>query len=147
MTEKVRFGIDYLHALIEMNIRSENSSTNALPIGRMLLVIEWGLSDEEQDTASKEFWTAVDNKTLGNFSDAIERLIAYTGDNLEKKAKLLSHLIVITQLDGDISDDERELVFALSNKFDLRRSELLDISEKAVDILNALAWFAKNFEV
>lgn len=144
MNGKVGFGVDFLHAMLETNTRSKESNGNALPIARVLLVIEWGLSAQEQDEANEVFWKKVKDKTLDDFSDAATRLIEHVKNIPEAKSKLLADLILITNLDGDLSEDEKEFVQIFGNMLDFRPSEIVKLADRADDMLNALYWFTNN---
>ena len=146
MSGKLKFGVDYIYAMMEINLRSKIASPNAILLARLLLVSEWGLTVEEQNTAFKEFADAIERQMLDDFSIALHRLVSSFRDDYEAKSKLLLHLIMVTLLDGDVSDDEQTLVFFIGGELDFRRSEILALADRAGDTLGMLQWFMKNYE-
>lgn len=145
MNGKIGFGVDFIHAMLEINGRSNEVSGNALPIARVLLVIEWGLSVEEQDEANKLFWKKDKEKTLDDFSDVATRLVEHVKNAPEAKSKFLADLILITGLDEDLSEDEKNFVQVFGNMLDFRPSEIAKLVDRADHVLNALNWFAKQY--
>lgn len=144
MSGRISFGVDYLHMLMETNYRSTKQSEGTAALARMLLVLEWGLSVDEQDQANQEFWTQFNTESLEHFSVAVDRLTAHVKDIPDAKAKLLTDVIMITKLDLDYSDEEDRLIRALGNIFDFRPSEIEKLFDRAADVLNALSWFTKE---
>lgn len=144
MNGKINFGVDYLHTILETNLRSSKESENAFSLARVLLILEWGLNLNEQDEANSLFWQRIENETLDDFPTAIARLIEHVKDIPDAKSKLLADVILITCLDGDVSDAERGFVQALGEEFDFRPSEIGELAERADDLYSAFAWFANN---
>lgn len=144
MNGKINFGVDFLNAILETNERSKEGSGNALSLARVLLILEWGLSTEEQDEANQLFWKKVNEKSLDDFPDVATRLVEHCKNSPEAKSKLLTDLILITSLDGDLSEDEKGFIQAFGNMLDFRPSEVGKLAERSDDILNAFAWFANN---
>jgi tellurite resistance protein len=144
MNGKVSFGIDFLHAMLETNERSKESNSNVLALARVLLILEWGLNTQEQDEANQLFWKRINDKSLDDFSDVATRLIEHVKNIPEAKSKLLADLILVTGLDGDLSENEKEFIQMFGNMLDLRPSEIGKLAERADDISNAFIWFAKN---
>jgi hypothetical protein len=144
MNGKINFGVDFLHAILETNKRSKESSRNALSLARVLLILEWGLTTDEQDEANQLLWKKDEEKSLDDFLDVATRLVEHCKNSPDAKTKLLTDLILVTSLDGDLSEDEREFIQAFGNMLDFRPSEIAKIAERSDDILNAFSWFANN---
>lgn len=144
MDGKISFGVDFLHTMLETDKRSDVGSPKAHPIAMIMLIMEWGLSLDEVNEANKLFWKKNDDKTLDDFPQAVNRLILYTKDVPDAKSKLVTDMIAISYLDGNVSEDEKKLILALGEMYDFRPSEMAKFSNRAFDILNVLTWVANN---
>jgi len=141
---KISFGVDYFGTMLEVNERSRVVKADALALARVLLVLEWGLTAQEQDEAHNIFWEKVNNLSLDEFHVVANRLIEHVKDMPEAKTKLLTDLMVVARLDGDLSDGERKLIDVFAQYLDFRSSEVQKLFERAADIVNAFAWFAEH---
>lgn len=137
MNGKLGFGIDFLQLLTEINTRSETISYDAATFARLMLVVEWGFSLEDQDSSSEQFWKLFEADALDEISTTVNRIANHFSEAPEEKCKLIADMFVIAILDQDISEKEDELIQYLGQRLHVSEPEIEKLATRANDILEA----------
>ena len=151
MNGKINFGLDFITLLLYIdnlsNISSDKDEGNAIVVADALLVLEWGLSVEEELEVNKIFWKKYEEETLDDFRTVISRVVDNIENAPEAKSRLISNIGTITSLDNDLSDDEAKFIHDFGGALDFSPTEIYDLLGRGVDVLKIFNYIAENFEV
>jgi hypothetical protein len=130
--------------MLETDSRSKVQNQNALLIARLLLVLEWGLSRDEQEESNRKFWAKVKDQTLDDFYSVLTRLLLKFKGMPEAEARLVTDVILVTMLDRDYSNGEQTMITTLGTMFSFTADDIENFASRANGMLNMLFWFANQ---
>ena len=149
MDNWIQYGVDYLRTILEIVLKSdhrtESERENSISVARIILVMDLDFSVEDQNKAINIFFIKVDNNNLEDLGDVLRRLVNTVGGSLRSKEKLILHLFMMAYLDGDITQSQVDYVHTVGRLLDFRQSELNSLSDRGIDKINSLTWFAENY--
>ena len=149
MNPKISFGVDYLHAMDEANMRSagDDYDWTAYKLARIMLCWDWNFSSEEEDEANEIYNEKIKTETREEFPIVAHRLIDHLKSNEEAKRKFLTNMIMINYMDSNITEDEKKLTFNFANDLDFRKSEIAEMAKRAKDLTLVIKWFADDYNM
>jgi hypothetical protein len=148
MNGKISFGVDLI-AILE-GVSGLTSTTPlerflpiAIPIMKALLV-EWGLSLDETEQATKLWAAGVDAEQI-DFEQCLQRVVDHLKENEEARQRLITHLVTIAHLDLAYNDSQKNYVNAIGQQLDMRFSEIQEYVGKGASFAYYLNQFGKGY--
>lgn len=147
MDAKTNFGVDYLNMMALANTTSGGDfNWNAYRLSRLMLCWEWGFTSKEQDEANSKFNDMIEKNLLEDFAPVAGRIVTHLQNNEEAKRRFITDMMMINLMDGNVSEEEKNFTLSFAEDLDFRKSEILQMAERANDLVIALDWYTENYK-
>lgn len=145
MNGKIRFAVDYLNVMFEMNARARQGIDPTAYAATLMFLVEWGLTTEEINSANNIFWEQIDRQTLEELRVVVPRITQALKDREDDKKRLLTQLAAIADFDSDITEDEANYLRSFGELLDLRPSEINALFERGSHLAFGLRYFGSQY--
>jgi hypothetical protein len=145
--EVVQFGRDLLWTIRELQVRGQSDNLDSYDdaVAKFLL-FDWGLTPEGVDESNRLFWQQVERESLGDFVEALKRIVDIVSENDDRKQHLVRDLAAVIQTQrAEINDKQRTFLNGFQEILDMKPSEFQNALERGGELGVALSFVGKAY--